>query len=64
MKKVKKVSKKTKKEKIEKLIPSKELQKAFDLMPKIVKRNEKAAKEKAKIIKNFRSVEHKIFAKS
>ena len=60
MKKVKKI----KKEKAEKLIPSKELQRAFDLMPKIVKRNEKAAKEKQKIIKNFRSVTSKIFAKS
>lgn len=55
--------KNTKKEKQEKITTSKELQKAFDLMPKIVKRNEKAAKEKQKIIKNFRSVASKIFVK-
>lgn len=45
------------------LKPSKELQRAIDLVPKIVKRNEKAAKEKAKIRKNFESVRDKIFLK-
>jgi len=43
--------------------PSKELQKALDLFPKIVKKKEKIAKEKEKIRKNFESVRHKIFVK-
>jgi len=43
--------------------PSKKLQKAFDLFPSLVKKKEKVAKEKARILKNFRSVRHKIFVK-
>ena len=43
--------------------PSKELQKALDRFPKIVKQKEKTAIEKQKIRKNFESVRHKIFAK-
>ena len=43
--------------------PSKELQKAFDEVPKIVKRNERAGKEKARIRKNFESARFEIFGK-
>lgn len=45
------------------LKPSKELQKAFDMFPKIVKRKERVAKAKARIRKNFESVRDKIFQK-
>lgn len=41
--------------------PSKELQKAFDMFPKILKQKEKVAKEKEKVRQNFESVRHKIF---
>ena len=44
-----------------KLVPSRELQDAIDLFPKIVKRNEKAAREKKRIMKNFLSVKNKIY---
>jgi hypothetical protein len=37
------------------LKPTKELQKAIDMFPKVVKRQERVAKEKAKIRKNFES---------
>lgn len=50
-----------KKKKTNELKPSKELQKAFDMFPKVVKHKEKVAKEKEKIRKNFESVRHKIF---
>jgi hypothetical protein len=42
-------------------VPSKELQAAFDLFPKIIKQKEKAAREKKRIMKNFMSVRDKIF---
>lgn len=41
--------------------PSKDLQKALDLFPKVVKRKEKIAKEKKKIRKNFESARKQIF---
>jgi hypothetical protein len=43
--------------------PSKKMQKAIDLFPSLVKKKERVAKEKARILKNFRSVRHKLFAK-
>ncbi len=52
------------KKKSDKPIPSKELQKAIDLFPKILKRNEKAAKEKARIRKNFEKARKEIFGQS
>jgi hypothetical protein len=42
-------------------VPSKELQAAFDLFPKVIKLKEKAAREKKRIMKNFMSVRDKIF---
>lgn len=45
------------------LKPSKELKKAIDMFPKVVKRKEQVAKEKARIRKNFESVRNKIFEK-
>ncbi len=45
------------------LKPSKELQKAFDLFPKVVKHKEKVALEKKKIRKNFESIRSQIFDK-
>lgn len=44
-----------------KVVADKELQSAIELFPKIVKKNEKAAREKQRIIKNFLSVKNKIF---
>jgi hypothetical protein len=44
-----------------KSVPSKELQTAFDLFPKVIKQKEKAAREKKRIMKNFMSVRDKIF---
>ncbi|HPI39235.1 MAG TPA: hypothetical protein PLJ21_00420 [Pseudobdellovibrionaceae bacterium] len=41
--------------------PSKEMQKAFDQVPKIVKRNKRVAKEKAKIRKRFQEALGHIF---
>ena len=56
---MKKKSKKSKKKqtssKTAALKPTKELQKAIDMFPKVVKRQERVAKEKAKIRKNFES---------
>ncbi len=43
--------------------PSKKLQKAIDLFPSLVKKKEQVAKEKARILKNFESVRHKLFIK-
>lgn len=43
------------------LKPSKELKKAIEMLPKIVKRKERVAKEKARIRENFDSVRDKIF---
>jgi hypothetical protein len=43
--------------------PSKALQKAIDLFPKVVKHKEKVALEKKRIRKNFESVRDKIFPK-
>jgi hypothetical protein len=50
-----------KKKKTNELKPSKELQKAIDMFPKLVKRKTQVAKKKAKIRKNFESVRYKIF---
>ena len=41
--------------------PPKELQKAFDRIPGIVKRNARTGKEKARIRKNFESARFAIF---
>lgn len=46
-----------------KMKPSKELQKAIDMFPKIVKHKEKVVLEKKKIRKNFESVRSLIFKK-
>ncbi len=46
-----------------KMKPSKELQKAIDMFPKVVKHKEKVALEKKKIRKNFESVRNLIFKK-
>ena len=43
------------------LKPSRELQKAIDLFPQVIKQKKQVAKKKAKIRKNFESVRHKIF---
>ena len=44
--------------------PSKELQKVLDRFPKILKRNEDAAKERARIRKNFEKAREQIFGKT
>lgn len=49
------------KKKKDALVVTKELQTAIDLFPKIVKRNEKAARIKSRITKNFLSVKNKIY---
>lgn len=41
----------------------KALQETIDEFPEFIKRKERAAKERARIIKAFRSVEHKLFPK-
>lgn len=46
---------------VKKMVPSKELQKAIDMFPKVVRHKEKVALEKKKIRKNFESVRHLIF---
>ncbi len=45
------------------LTPSKDLQKAIDQFPKIIKHKEKVAEEKRKIRKNFESARKDIFGK-
>ncbi len=49
--------------KLKKPKPSKQLQKAIDLFPQVVKHKEKVAKEKKKIRKNFESARKQIFGK-
>jgi len=59
----KKISKIVKYKNVFEVKPSKELQKAFDLFPSVVKRKERVAKEKARIQKNFESARTEIFGK-
>jgi hypothetical protein len=51
------------KEKANPVKPSKELKRAFDRFPELLKRNEKVAKEKARIRKRFESAREEIFGK-
>lgn len=44
-----------------KIKPSKDLQRAFDMFPKVVRHKQKVALEKKKIRKNFESVRSLIF---
>ena len=46
---------------VKKITPSKELQKAIDMFPKVVRHKEKVALEKKKIRKNFESVRRLIY---
>ena len=46
-----------------KIKPSRELQKAIDMFPKVVKHKEKVALEKKKIRKNFESIRSLVFKK-